>query len=252
MIILSPSKGMDNTPYDINWISTLPRNMPISSKIAAHLKGLTLLDIQDKMKVSDKIALETKAIFKNWRMKSSTHIQSIFAYSGDVYGGLEAKSLDIEALNFANNHLRIISGLYGLLRPSDVVMPYRLEIGYRYPIGELGKLYPLWKPIITQHLISDLKTEKSTTLFNLASKEYSTALDQTRFKAYKWIDFEFFEEKNGKLQFASYHAKRARGLMCRYIIENKIIDLEPLLNFDFENYRYSEKNSSDCKLVFVR
>jgi uncharacterized protein len=253
LLLLSPSKGMDHSPIDRSWIVSKPAHLEISKKIATHFKKFSVDDFMANMKVSEKLAKETHELYKNWSTtKQADMIQSIFAYSGDVYGGLEARSLQKEELDFAQKHVRILSGLYGYLTPSDLILPYRLEIAYAHLIGNDIKLYPLWKPIITNSILNDLKKSNSNTILNLASSEYVKAIDKTKLNKYTWVDFDFLEEKNNQLKFISYNAKRARGLMTRYIIQNKITNVDDIKYFALENYRYSLENSTEIKLVFVR
>ena len=245
---------MNHEPFDSELPFTKPKNLAISKKIVQELKKYTVHELQTKKKISEKIAIETHHLFARWKESKtgSSGIPSIFAYTGDVYNGLDAMTLDLQDLLFANKHLRILSGLYGCLNPSDHIMPYRLEIGYNHVIGSEGKLYQIWKPIITQNIMKDLKTLDTSIIYNLASKEYSTAINQTALKNIQWIDFDFFEEKDGQLKFASYNAKRARGLMARYIIKNRIVSIEDLIHFDYENYKFCKNKSTENNLVFVR
>ncbi len=253
LLLLSPSKGMDDSPIDHSWIDSKPAHLEISKKIATHFKKFSVDDFMSNMKISEKLAIETQVLYKNWSTtKRENMIQSIFAYSGDVYGGLDARTLHNEALDFAQNHVRILSGLYGYLTPSDLILPYRLEIAYAHLIGNDIKLYPFWKPIITNSILKDLKNANSNTILNLASSEYVKAIDKTKLNKYIWVDFDFLEEKNNQLKFISYNAKRARGLMTRYILQNKITKMDDLKHFALENYRYSPENSTEIKLVFVR
>jgi cytoplasmic iron level regulating protein YaaA (DUF328/UPF0246 family) len=247
LLLLSPSKGMDHSPIELSWIDSKPVHLDISKKIATHFKKFSVDDFMSNMKVSEKLAIETHDLYKNWSTsKQANMIQSIFAYSGDVYGGLEARKLKKDELDFAQKHVRILSGLYGYLTPSDLILPYRLEIGYAHLIGNDIKLYPFWKPIITNSILNDLKKSKSNTILNLASSEYVKAIDKAKLNKYNWVDFDFLEEKNNQLKFISFNAKRGRGLMTRYIIQNKITNVDDIKYFALENYKLDYR---DCLYI---
>ena len=254
MILLSPSKGMDSrSVVNSHLQGTIPENIKLSQTIATHFKNWDYTKFMSEMKISEKLAKEVEAIYQNWTIETNPNaVQAIFAYTGDVYGGLDAASFTSDDLQYANKHLRIISGLYGLLRPSDLIMAYRLEIAYPKEIKEIGKLYNLWKPLVTKQIDNELKSADHQIIFDLTSTEYKKALDFKVLAACKVVEFDFFELKNGKKVFASFNAKRARGLMAKYLIEQKIGSLDEIKNFNLENYRFSENDSSDLKFSFVR
>jgi cytoplasmic iron level regulating protein YaaA (DUF328/UPF0246 family) len=254
IVLLSPSKGMNTRDFDKNgWVQTQPSHIDLSAVIVNYFKKWNDEKFKTEMKLSEKLAGETKLHYQNWEKKpASAALQSIFAYQGDVYGGLDARKFNLDELNYANNHLRIISGLYGLLKPSDIIMEYRLEIGFSREIEGIGRLYNLWKPLITKQLFDDLEKSNEKVIIDLTSKEYSRTIDFKSLSGSKRIEFEFYENKNGKLVFASFNSKRARGLMANYIIRNKISDIESLKNFSFESYKFSKKDSTESKLVFIR
>ena len=254
IILLSPSKGMNTRDYERNdWINSHPSELNISASIAKHFKKWDEKMFEKEMGLSEKLALETFNTYKNWKKNpTSGALQAIFAYQGDVYGGLEARYFSKDELDFANNHLRIISGLYGLLKPSDMIMEYRLEIGFSKEIESVGKLYTVWKPLLAKQIKKDLKGIKGKIIIDLTSKEYAKAIDFKSLSEFQRIEFEFYEKKGDQLVFASFNSKRARGLMANFIIKNRINNLEALKSFNLEKYVYSHHNSTESKFVFIR
>jgi len=175
---------------------------------------------------------------------------SIFTFNGDVYSGLDAFSLSMDQLNQAQKSLRILSGLYGLLKPLDLIQPYRLEMGTKLNVEGSLNLYGFWKNKITNKLNDELNENEF--FVNLASNEYSSAIDRKLLKT-TMISPVFKDMKNGKLKIISFYAKKARGMMVRYILDNEIINLEDLRGFDYGGYSYSSEESEKMKeLVFIR
>jgi cytoplasmic iron level regulating protein YaaA (DUF328/UPF0246 family) len=175
---------------------------------------------------------------------------SIFTFNGDVYSGLDAFSLSMDQLNQAQKSLRILSGLYGLLKPLDLIQPYRLEMGTKLNVEGSLNLYGFWRNKITNKLNDELNENEF--FVNLASNEYSSAIDRKLLKT-TMISPVFKDMKNGKLKIISFYAKKARGMMVRYILDNEIINLEDLRGFDYGGYSYSSEESEKMKeLVFIR
>ena len=177
--------------------------------------------------------------------------QAIMAFRGDVYTGLDADSFKADDLEFAQEHLRILSGLYGLLKPLDLIQPYRLEMGTRIETGQGGDLYDYWRETITPAINRQLKKVGSDTLVNLASNEYFSVLDNDKLKARVCTPV-FKDYKNGKYKIISFFAKKARGQMSAYAIKKKITDAEQLKRFRVDGYRFDKASSSDTQWVFLR
>ena len=191
--------------------------------------------------------------YANWHtpfdLKNSK--QAIFAFKGDVYIGLEAEKFSTADLNFAQKHLRILSGLYGLLRPLDLMQPYRLEMGSQFRNNKGKNLYEFWDSQLTENLDELLEEDKKPVLINLASKEYFSAIKPKSLNA-KIISPVFKDFSNGQYKIVSFFAKKARGYMTAYIIQNKIKNPEKLKEFDVDGYWYSEKDSTPMRPVFLR
>ena len=251
--LLSPAKTLDfESPERISDL-TVPQFHLQSNRLIRILKKKSVDEIKDMMNISDALAKLNKGRFKNFR-KDYTDENSksaITAFKGDVYIGLDAATLEENDLDFANHHIRILSGLYGILLPFDRMQPYRLEMGTRLENKNGTNLYHFWGDTISRALNKDLKAQDSEVIVNLASNEYFKAVNKKKLKA-KVIDVDFREEGEGELKFVSFFAKKARGLMTRYIIENQIDEVELLKGFDYENYRFAEEHSTEDKLLFVR
>jgi uncharacterized protein len=205
------------------------------------------------MNISEKLAEENVHRYKNFseEFTSTNSRPSIFAFSGDVYRGLDAYSLTKKQLSYTQKHLRILSGLYGLLRPFDLIQAYRLEMGLPLRVSRKKNLYAYWDTKITDLLNNDLKELKSNVLINLASKEYSEAIQFANVDC-NVINIHFREYKKGKLTFVSFTAKIARGLFFRYLALENILKTEELKNFNLENYSYADDLSSSTDLYFIR
>ena len=205
------------------------------------------------MKTSEKISELNYQRFKNWNAKFDLNNskQSIFVFKGDVYIGLDTNTLSEEDLKFSQQNLRILSGLYGILRPLDLMMPYRLEMGAKLK-NKIGKnLYDFWGDDITENLNNTLSKHNDKTLVNLASNEYFKAVQQKNLDG-RLITPEFKDWKNGKYKMISFFAKKARGLMVRYAIDHKLQEPEELQNFDYDGYNYNPELSQADRWVFCR
>lgn len=211
------------------------------------------IEIEGLMKVNSVLAEQNFFRHLNWEKKHSLSNakQALLAYNGAVFQGISPDDLNNEQLFFANNHLRILSGLYGVLRPLDLIQPYRLEMGQKFNNPAGRSLYVFWKGKLTEYFSEELKRQCDNTVIDLASKEYSSAVDFCKINA-KVITPVFKDYKRGEYKVITIYAKRARGLMSRYIIENKIRDAQNLKEFDIENYCFNEYLSSDTEWVFTR
>lgn len=209
--------------------------------------------IKTLMGISPKLAQLNYDRFQNWQLPFSPENakQAVFAFSGDVYQGLEANTLSENQLGYSQEHLRILSGLYGVLKPLDLIQPYRLEMGTKLPVGREKDLYAFWKQIITSKIEEALFESGSNILVNLASNEYLKSIDIKKLGA-GIITPEFKDKKNGAYKMISFFAKKVRGLMTRYIIENEISNTEDLKAFVSGGYMYNAHLSEGNKLVFTR
>lgn len=205
------------------------------------------------MHISDKLTEVNYNRYQNFssRYTGSNSKAAIYAFKGDVYVGLEAETLTKSDIDFAESHLRILSGLYGLLKPMDKMQAYRLEMGTNLKNPKGKNLYDFWNGTLTSEINKTLKKNSNDLIVNLASKEYFSALDRKQLKG-EIIDVGIKEYKEGKLKFISFNAKKARGLIARYIIKNRITTKRGLMGFDYDGYTYQEDLSSDNEFMFVR
>ncbi|GAL10662.1 UPF0246 protein YaaA [Vibrio astriarenae] len=224
-----------------------------SAQLIEECRKLTPSDVSALMKVSDKIAGLNVARFEQWSetFTQDNARQAILAFKGDVYTGLEAESLDEVGFDYAQKHLRMLSGLYGLLKPLDLMQPYRLEMGTKLANARGTNLYQFWGEIITDKLNQAIAEQGDNVLINLASNEYFKAVKPKKLDA-TVITPVFKDCKNGQYKVISFYAKKARGMMARYIIDNKVDSIEALTKFDVAGYYFSEEESSDKELVFKR
>jgi cytoplasmic iron level regulating protein YaaA (DUF328/UPF0246 family) len=252
LTVISPAKTLDfDTPVSTNKYSE-PRFLDQSQQLIEQLKKLSSQEIANLMKISDKLAGLNMARFQQWQtpFTEENAKQAILAFKGDVYTGLAAETLDDKGLDFAQQHLRILSGLYGVLRPLDLMQPYRLEMGTPFQNDAGRDLYSFWGDKIRQSLEGE-PALKDGVLINLASNEYFKAVDAKKLKA-TIITPVFKDWKNGQYKMISFYAKKARGLMSRYIIDQQINTPEKLKQFDSEGYRYSDEMSQKNDWVFIR
>lgn len=253
LIVVSPAKTLD---YDSPLPSqryTQPELIEHSQALIEVCRQLTPEDIAGLMKVSDKIAGLNVARFAQWS-KSFTFEnarQAIFAFKGDVYTGLEAETLDEEGLAFAQQHLRMLSGLYGLLKPLDLMQPYRLEMGTKLANPRGSNLYQFWGDIITDKLNEAIQAQGDNVLVNLASNEYFKSVKVNKLDA-QVITPIFKDCKNGQYKVISFYAKKARGMMVRYIIDKQISSVQALTQFDVAGYYFVADESTPTELVFKR
>ncbi|GAB6261485.1 peroxide stress protein YaaA [Photobacterium sp. CCB-ST2H9] len=253
LIVVSPAKTLDYESPLATETYTQPELLDHSAELIEVCRTLTPMDIASLMKVSDKIAGLNAARFAEWQpdFAPANARQAILAFKGDVYTGLEAESMREEDFTFAQQHLRMLSGLYGLLRPLDLMQPYRLEMGTRLANGRGANLYQFWDNIITDKLNTALAEQGDDILINLASNEYFKAVKPKSLKG-KVVTPVFKDCKNGQYKVISFFAKKARGMMARYIIDNRLTSVEQLKQFDVAGYYFSPEESTDKELVFKR
>jgi cytoplasmic iron level regulating protein YaaA (DUF328/UPF0246 family) len=253
LIVVSPAKTLDYESPLATERYTQPELVEHSAELIKECRKLTPSDVSALMKVSDKIAGLNVARFEQWSetFTQENARQAILAFKGDVYTGLEAESLDDDGFDYAQKHLRMLSGLYGLLKPLDLMQPYRLEMGTRLANERGTNLYQFWGNIITNKLNEAISEQGDNVLINLASNEYFKAVKPKQLDA-TVITPVFKDCKNGQYKVISFYAKKARGMMARYIIDNKVDSIEALTQFDVAGYYFSEQESSDKELVFKR
>ncbi|MDH1858411.1 peroxide stress protein YaaA [Acinetobacter junii] len=253
LALISPAKTLDYETALPTDIYTQPRLLEQSQQLIDVCRKLSATEIASLMTVSEKIANLNVERFRDWNAEFdfSNARQALFAFKGDVYTGLDAYHLKDHDIDFAQLHLRMLSGLYGLLRPLDLMMPYRLEMGTKLKNSRGNNLYEFWGSIITDQINQDLAEIDAKLLVNLASDEYYKSVNEKKIRA-EIIKPVFLDQKNGKYKVISFYAKKARGLMARYLIENKLSQVEQLKAFDSEGYYFDAESSSDKELVFKR
>jgi uncharacterized protein len=253
LMIISPAKTLDFESPAKTKVSTTPDFLGQSQQLIDELRELSPADISGLMSISDKLGNLNFDRFLNWHIPfdSNNAKQAVLAFKGDVYTGLDAESFNSQDFKFAQKHLRILSGLYGLLRPLDLIQPYRLEMGTRFANEGGENLYQFWGEQITEAVNAQLKKAKSDVLLNLASNEYFKAVQKKSVHG-DIITPAFKDLKNGKYKIISFYAKKARGLMSAYVIKNRISEVEDIKQFDVDGYRYNAAMSSAREWVFTR
>lgn len=253
LIVLSPAKNMNFDPAPGAPRATKPVFLKDTAQLSATTAKLTKARIKSLMHISDNLADLNYERFQafNPEGKGASLKQAALAFNGDVYLGLDAKTLGGDDLKFAQDHLRILSGLYGLLRPLDAIQPYRLEMGSRLKNPRGANLYEFWGAAIAGEIDNALKNHPDPTLVNLASNEYFSAVDAKSLKA-PVVTPIFKEEKDGKLRQLQFFAKRARGLMARWAMENRIENAEALKRFKVDGYAFRTEGSDETTWLFAR
>lgn len=253
LMVISPAKTLDYSTPPPAHRATQPRFLDDSATLMGVLRKQSPAQLGSLMKISDKIALLNAERNASWStpFDKDNARAALFAFMGDVYTGLDAYHLDADSLKRAQQQLRILSGLYGLLRPMDLIQPYRLEMGTKLANPRGKDLYSYWRETLTGAINADLKAGKHDTLVNLASNEYFSALDKKQVNA-SIITPAFLDEKNGTFKMISFYAKKARGLMAAWVLRNNITDAQQLTGFDVAGYRYSARDSDASTLVFRR
>lgn len=248
LVVVSPAKKMNMDPVE-GVEATRPAFQPEADDLATVARGLSVDDLQNLMKISESLAKLNRDRFNDFGEMEEK--PAALAFAGDTYQGLEAASLDADELAWAQEHFRILSGLYGVLRPLDAIQPYRLEMGSRLKTQKGKSLYDYWGEKIAKALKAQADEVKTDTLVNCASQEYFGAVDLTAL-GLRVITPVFMEDKPGGPKIVSFYAKKARGAMARYIIQRRLTDAEALTEFDTGGYRYRSDMSEEDKPVFVR
>lgn len=252
LIVLSPSKRLNYDPAETGFRDT-PEFAAKAIQLTGILKKFSVPELMNLMNINEDLASLNLSRYKAFSKEftNDNAKAAILAFTGDVYLGLDASTLSQKQMDFAQDHLRILSGLYGILRPLDAMQPYRLEMGTSLPNRKGKNLYEFWGGEITKSLNRALKSLDSGLLVNLASKEYFSTINLKKLKA-EVLEITFREYRDGKLKFLSFNAKKARGFMSRYIIQNQITSKEAIKGFNSENYHFDEALSSETNYMFVR
>ena len=253
LAIISPAKTLDFESTVRNLPVSQPRLTDYSEQLIEICRKLSPQDIASLMSISDKLAGLNAARFAEWTKSHNEKNAraAIFAFKGDVYTGLDVNSLSDEDISFAQTHLRMLSGLYGLLQPLDLMQPYRLEMGTKLTTPKGKDLYAFWGNTITQAVQQAIDAQGDDVLVNLASEEYYKSIKPSRLDA-QIVKPVFLDYKNGKYKTVSFYAKKARGLMCRYMIQNRLTQVEQLKDFDLNGYWFDEMASTEKEFVFKR
>ncbi|WP_311221717.1 MULTISPECIES: peroxide stress protein YaaA [unclassified Acidovorax] len=254
LFLLSPAKSLDyDTPLPDGLPHTLPPFVADSARLIELLRQQSPQQIASLMHISDALAALNVGRYASWRPKftAANARQAIMAFNGDVYEGLQARNLTADDLDWAQQHLGILSGLYGVLRPLDRMQPYRLEMGTRLPTDAGANLYQFWGSRIADHLNARLQADTTPVVVNLASQEYFKSVDQKTLKA-RVIECVFEDYKGGVYKIISFHAKRARGLMARYAVQHRVATPRQLEGFDAEGYAFHAASSAPDRLVYRR
>ncbi|NQS87484.1 peroxide stress protein YaaA [Pantoea allii] len=253
LMVISPAKTLDYESPLATQRFTQPALLEKSQQLIKIARKLSPAQVASLMSISDKLAHLNAERFNSWQPDFSLENarQAILAFKGDVYTGLQAETFSEKDFDFAQEHLRMLSGLYGLLRPLDLMQPYRLEMGIKLanPAGQ--DLYRFWGDLLTEKLNDALASQGDDVLINLASDEYFKAIKPKKLQA-RLIKPVFLDEKNGKFKVISFYAKKARGLMSRYIIQHRLTKPEQLTRFDVDGYAFAADESRENELVFKR
>jgi len=252
LMIISPAKTLDYESPLATETHTQPDFLDDACELIDQLKELEPHQVSNLMSISDKLGQLNAERFQTWHtpFTPDNARQAVLAFKGDVYTGLDAESFSNEDFSFAQKHLRILSGLYGLLKPLDLMQPYRLEMGTRFENTRGKDLYAFWSSKITEAL-NQLLASDDKVLVNLASNEYFKSVQKKHLDA-RLVTPQFKDWKNGQYKMISFYAKKARGLMCRYAIQNRITQADDLKGFNLDGYYFSEDQSDNNNWVFLR
>lgn len=253
LMVISPAKTLDYDTPPVTARFTQPQHLDHAQELITQLRDFSPAQIAELMHLSDKLAGLNAARFGSWSPKftAKNAKQALLAFKGDVYTGMHAEDFSEEDFDFAQQHLRMLSGLYGVLRPLDLMQPYRLEMGTKLANARGKDLYAFWGTNISDWLNKALKAQGDDVLLNLASNEYFGAVKKSALKA-RLINTEFKDLKNGQYKIISFYAKKARGLMARYVIKERLSDPAGLKDFNYQGYRFNAEQSSEDNLIFLR
>jgi uncharacterized protein len=253
LIVISPAKTLDFETSPITKVHTQPEFLKDSRQLISELKKLAPHEVSSLMKISDKLGTLNYMRFNDWKTPFTLNNakQALLAFKGDVYTGIDAETFSKQDFKFAQGHLRILSGLYGVLRPLDLIQAYRLEMGSRFENKKGKDLYEFWNTKITDQINKDIKASKSKTLINLASNEYFKSIQANDINAEIIVPV-FKDYSKGQYKIISFFAKKARGLMSAYIIKNRLKDPEAIKAFNVDGYKFYKSESSETNWVFQR
>ncbi|GGZ11883.1 peroxide stress protein YaaA [Shewanella fodinae] len=253
LILISPAKTLDFENPAIVTDYSQPEYLAYSEQLMSVCRQLSPAQIASLMKVSDKIAGLNAARFAQWRPPFTTANakQALYAFRGDVYSGLDADSMSESVVQAAQQHLRILSGLYGLLKPLDLMQPYRLEMGIPLATAQGANLYQFWGDVITDGINQALQQQGDDVIVNLASNEYFKAVRPAKLQG-RLVSPVFKDAKNGQYKIISFYAKKARGMMARYLLQQSVTTMEGLKQFNSAGYYYSDTQSTPDAPVFLR
>lgn len=253
LALLSPAKRLNFDSPDSNQLGSYPLFSEQAYELAKVLEQFGLHELRRLIPISDKLLELNIERYKSFKLKpeDSSLRKAMYAFSGDTYVGLDSSSFSDEDTAFANESLRIISGLYGLLKPTDLIQPYRLEMGTKLKNRKGTNLYDFWKESVTQEVNRVISSHKEKLLINLASKEYFSVVDQNSLDI-PILNVEFLEEKDGVTKAVSFFSKKARGAMANFIVKNKIENVDQIKTFNLRGYKFHEDLSSECKFVYFR
>lgn len=237
--------------YKVNE-ATEPEFLTEAMELAELLKTYSQEELMRLMKISEKLAEVNYDRYMNFHNEEEVTKEAIFSFSGDVYKAMNPFDYAEEHVEFAQNHLRILSGLYGVLKPLDKIKEYRLEMATKVKNTKNKDLYSFWTEKITKNILNEVSVQEKKSILNLASLEYSKTLDRTRLKGIEIFDVEFKENRNGQFKVVGTYAKKARGTMVSYIIKNKIDSIEEVKNFKEDGYVFNEELSTENNIVFTR
>lgn len=252
-ILLSPAKSINQTTKVDFPLVTLPVFSPEAEQLVKKLKRLKPGELMSLMHISEELALQNQQRYQSWK-RSEVLTQDIqpcsFIFNGEVYKGLDMHTLNVKELQDAQDRIRILSGLYGILKPLDLIYPYRLEMGTKWsPDAKNTNLYSFWKEKVTSHLLSTV--EKDEAIVNLASSEYAKVIDWKKITN-PVVTPVFKEFKNGALKIVMMYAKHARGAMARYLIQEDLNDIEQLKLYNVDGYTFDDRSSNEKEWVFIR
>ncbi|MFT6343486.1 MAG: cytoplasmic iron level regulating protein YaaA (DUF328/UPF0246 family) [Paraglaciecola sp.] len=253
LVVISPAKNLDYDTPAVTKTFTQPEMLDDSQALIEQCQTLTPAKIGSLMKISDKLAGLNADRYAGWHTPFDTNNakQALLAFNGDVYTGLNASSFSQDDFDYAQQHLRILSGLYGVLRPLDLMQAYRLEMGTKLDIGDNKNLYQFWGERISNKLNEAINIQGDNVLVNLASNEYFKAVKPKSINAEIYTPV-FQDCKNGQYKVISFYAKKARGMMARYILKNQLTEVSQLQKFDTAGYQFSPQKSKGNELVFTR
>ena len=250
-VIISPAKKLNEKSCDIKSKSSIPFSKD-SEVLIKELKNFSSDQLKSLMGVSSSIANLNKQRFNDWSYPfNGSSKPAVFMFDGAVYNELDVQSLNEQDILYMQDNLRILSGLYGILKPLDSILPYRLEMGTKLSNSKGKNLYEFWGNKVQENILKELKANKSNLIVNLASKEYFTVVGSLP-KEVEVVSPVFKDFKNGEYKLISFYAKKARGYMSHWMIKNKVTKSEDLKNFDAEGYKYSKKLSTESEPVFLR